>query len=57
MDDVLREALKVPDASMFGPRQLVMEYRNGEFYEEGGSDGGEGPLPSGAPPAQPGLSG
>ncbi len=57
MDDVLREALKLPDGSMLGPRQLVMEYRNGEFYEEGGSDGGDGPLPSGAPPAQPGLSG
>jgi ATP-dependent Lon protease len=35
MDDVLREALLVEDADrMFGPRRLVMEYRNGEFYEE-----------------------
>jgi ATP-dependent Lon protease len=34
MDDVLREALVVenPD-KMFGPRQLYLEYRNGELYQ------------------------
>ncbi|HEX2734854.1 MAG TPA: endopeptidase La [Polyangiaceae bacterium] len=44
MDDVLREALVVDDPNrMFGPRRLVMEYRQGEFYEEPSA-----PVPTGA---------
>ena len=32
MDDVLREALRLPDPdAIFGPRRSLMEYRNGEF--------------------------
>jgi ATP-dependent Lon protease len=39
MDDVLREALVLDDPSeIFGPRKLVLEYRNGEFYEEATPD-------------------
>jgi ATP-dependent Lon protease len=35
MDDVLREALNLDDPTkMFGERRLIMEYRNGEYYEE-----------------------
>ena len=33
MDDVLREALRLPDANaLFGPARGVMEYRDGELY-------------------------
>jgi ATP-dependent Lon protease len=34
MDDVLREALVLEDASkMFGPRRMMLEYRHGELWE------------------------
>jgi ATP-dependent Lon protease len=36
MDDVLREALRLPDpAALFGPPRNVMEYRDGELYVGG----------------------
>jgi ATP-dependent Lon protease len=36
MDDVLREALCLPDANaLFGPPRAVMEYREGELYVGG----------------------
>jgi ATP-dependent Lon protease len=46
MDDVLREALRLPDANaLFGPSKNLMEYREGELYIGGEradarSDGG-----------------
>jgi ATP-dependent Lon protease len=58
MDDVLREALVLPDPeAWFGRRRLIMEYRNGEFFhqevgepEDDAAD--EEPLaPVGVPPA------
>jgi ATP-dependent Lon protease len=58
MDDVLREALKINDGdAMFGPRRIVLEYRNGELFQEEGGDEPPGGTPSEPPPAQPGLSG
>jgi ATP-dependent Lon protease len=69
MDDVLREALLLEDASsMLGPRRLVLEYRNGELFTGDGSTGaGEvpgaadalrGPLPSAPGPEEerPGVN-
>jgi len=64
MDDVLREALCFEDAeALFGPRRLVLEYRNGELIE-GEEPHGIRPSrppaapgePPGPPPEQPGLS-
>ncbi|HLV65853.1 MAG TPA: endopeptidase La [Polyangiaceae bacterium] len=64
MDDVLREALCFEDAeALFGPRRLVLEYRNGELIE-GEEPRGIRPSrppaapgePPGPPPEQPGLS-
>ncbi|MEZ4230868.1 MAG: endopeptidase La [Polyangiaceae bacterium] len=56
MDDVLREALMVDDAErMFGPRKLVMEYRQGEFFSE--ESVGVRRVPSGNNPGeQPGAA-
>jgi ATP-dependent Lon protease len=58
MDDVLREALKINDAdAMFGPRKLILEYRNGELFQEENAEAEAPGVPSEPPPAQPGLSG
>jgi ATP-dependent Lon protease len=58
MDDVLREALKINDAdAMFGPRKLILEYRNGELFQEETAESPPPGTPSEPPPAQPGLSG
>jgi ATP-dependent Lon protease len=58
MDDVLREALKLGDSeAMFGPRRLLLEYRNGELFQEEGSEPAAPSAPSEPPPEQPGLSG
>ncbi|MFO7179105.1 MAG: endopeptidase La [Pseudomonadota bacterium] len=66
MDDVLREALCFEDPeALFGPRRLVLEYRNGELIE--GDEprairpsrpppAAPGEPPPGPPPEQPGLS-
>jgi ATP-dependent Lon protease len=57
MDDVLREAVRLPDPDrLFGPRKHLIEYRYGELFE--GEDGGTTPSrpPEEPPPAQPGLS-
>ena len=57
MDDVLREALKLPDPDvLFGPRTPLIEYRYGELFE--GEDVPKTPShpPEEPPPAQPGLS-
>jgi ATP-dependent Lon protease len=44
MDDVLREALCLPDASaLFGPSRAVMEYREGELFV--GGERAETPAP------------
>ncbi len=62
MDDVLREALVLDDPdALFGPRRVVMEYRNGDYIEEvlrvpapGGSDVLPLPLPALVPlPVEP----
>jgi ATP-dependent Lon protease len=57
MDDVLREALRFEDPeALFGPRKLVLEYRNGELVQD--EDQGVPTRPS-VPPSpeeQPGLS-
>ena len=57
MDDVLREALRLDDAeALFGPRRLVLEYRNGELVQD---DDGTRPVRPSVPPSpeeQPGLS-
>jgi ATP-dependent Lon protease len=53
MDDVLREALVIEDATaMFGERRLVLEYRQGELYEGPGSPG-VSEAPGGPPPESP----
>ena len=56
MDDVLRHALVLDDPDrLFGDRKLVMEYRNGEYYSEGGDQ--PLPRPPGETPGeQPGAS-
>jgi ATP-dependent Lon protease len=57
MDDVLREAVRLPDPDhMFGPQKPLIEYRFGELFE--GESEGDGPPrpPEEPPPAQPGLS-
>ncbi len=51
MDDVLREALVLPNAdAVFGLKQKSMEYVSGEFVARGH----EGPAPVTAPPSPPG---
>jgi ATP-dependent Lon protease len=59
MDEVLREALRLPDPdSLFGPKKPLVEYRFGELFEGDDTPAGKPPLPPGEPPpAQPGLSG
>jgi hypothetical protein len=57
MDDVLREAVRLPDPDhRFGPQKPLIEYRFGELFE--GESEGDGPPrpPEEPPPAQPGLS-
>jgi len=61
MDDVLREALRLPDANaLFGPARGVMEYRDGELYiggerSDASIDGGLDvpPRPQGDPAEAP----
>jgi ATP-dependent Lon protease len=49
MDDVLRHALMLDDPSRyFGQPRLVLEYRNGELFEEGSEASGRAGVP-GAP--------
>jgi ATP-dependent Lon protease len=57
MDDVLREALQIPDVDvLFGARTPLIEYRFGELFE-GEAPTGTPVRPSDVPPpAQPGLS-
>jgi ATP-dependent Lon protease len=57
MDDVLREALQIPDVDvLFGPRNPLIEYRFGELFE-GEAPTGTPVRPSDLPPPpQPGLS-
>jgi ATP-dependent Lon protease len=59
VDDVLREALVLPDAqAIFGPPKGVLEYRDGEIVTtDGAAPDGERPLPAPAPAAgqQPGA--
>jgi ATP-dependent Lon protease len=58
MDDVLRHALVLDDPSRyFGQPRLVLEYRNGELFEEGGEAGARAPgselIPGGDRPGVP----
>jgi ATP-dependent Lon protease len=57
MDDVLREALCLPDAdAMFGPRREHWEYREGELVvvpSDPGAGPGDGPSGPAVPPAAP----
>src|SRR5690606_21301912 len=62
MDDVLRIALMVDDAEkMFGPRRLLLEYRQGELWTGDDAKAPSEPPPRMPPPApppgeQPGMS-
>jgi ATP-dependent Lon protease len=54
MDDVLREALRLPDPDkLFGPRRNVMEYRDGELYVGGQRPDAASDLPVLDLPAHP----
>lgn len=60
MDDVLREALRFenPD-EMFGPRRGLIEYRNGELFQDDVARPSRPPLAPESPESpeeQPGLS-
>jgi ATP-dependent Lon protease len=55
VDDVLREALVLPDPeSIFGPAR-VLEYRGGELVQPGGSGGPPPIAPPAGPAEQPGA--
>jgi ATP-dependent Lon protease len=57
MDEVLREALMLPDAQvLFGVRTPLIEYRYGELFEGEESPKTPSRPPEEPPPAQPGLS-
>src|SRR5262249_61343037 len=62
MDEVLREALVVPDPdAVFGPPRPLMEYRGGELVVNGvpptDDKGDDRPPPADAPLEQPGAGG